>query len=397
MINIIDKENCSGCKACYNICPQNCIEMFTDEEGFWYPQINEDKCIQCGLCEKVCPEINIYHNDKSYGKPITLAAWNNDKKMREESSSGGVFTSISEWILSNEGVVFGAGYDDRFNVMHKETHKIEGLKELRGSKYVQSDIKDTYNKAKQHLDKGKKVLFTGTPCQIAGLYNFLQKEYEELYTCDIVCHGVPSPIVFEKYKQNLEYQYNSNIKKIAFRNKSYGWKLFSVSIQFDNDAEYSKTLVNDVYMQGFLKNYYLRPSCYKCSYAKLPRVSDITLADFWGIASKYPELDDDKGTSLLLINTDRGKTLLKGCKNNIFTHECDLDHAIKGNPCIIKSVKEPDLRVKFFEDLHRRDFSYVIKKYMSSPSWIKRKIIFTKRAHRFIKRRIIRLTRTSNM
>jgi coenzyme F420-reducing hydrogenase beta subunit len=221
MILITKKQNCSGCKACYNICPEKCIEMFIDEEGFWYPKANEDKCIQCGLCEKVCPEINIYHNDKSYDKPTCLAAWNNDKSKREDSSSGGVFTSIAEWILSNEGVVFGAGYDSGFNVIHKETYKMEGLSELRGSKYVQSDINDTYNKAKQCLDKGEKVLFTGTPCQIAGLYNFLQKEYAELYTCDLVCHGVPSPIVFKKYKQNLECQYNSNIKTIAFRNKNY--------------------------------------------------------------------------------------------------------------------------------------------------------------------------------
>lgn len=391
MINIDTKNNCSGCKACYNICPKNCIEMSIDEEGFWYPKVKIDKCIQCGLCEKVCPEINIYNNERSYDVPICLAAWNNDKSVRLDSSSGGVFTSIAEWIVSNRGVVFGAGYDNGFNVIHKEVHNIQGLVELRGSKYVQSDINYTYSKAKRYLDEDKKVLFVGTPCQIAGLYNFLKIDYKELFTCDIVCHGVPSPIVFEKYKQNLEEQYNSKACKIGFRNKKYGWKKYSVAIKFDNNKEYSETLGNDVYMKGFLRNYYLRPSCYKCSYAQLKRTSDITLGDFWGIASKYPELDDDCGTSLLLINTDKGKVMLEACKNNIFTRECDLDHAKLGNPSIISSVKVPKFREKFFEDLKSRDFDYVIKKYMSPPSWIEAKIIFSKRALGFMKRRVIKL------
>ena len=393
MIKITDKKNCSGCKACYNICPKNCIEMNKDEEGFWYPKVDEAKCVNCGLCEKVCPEINIYKSDSASKAPACLAAWNKDKSTRENSSSGGVFTSIAEWILNNDGVVFGAGYDNAHNVMHKEVLKIEDLKELRGSKYVQSDIKDTYKSAKQHLDNGKKVLFTGTPCQIAGLYNFLQKDYTEVYTCDIVCHGVPSPIVFQKYKQNLEDTYNSKLQRITFRNKKNGWKSYCVAIQFENGSEYSKPFTQDAYMKGFLRNYYLRPSCYKCSYAKLPRVSDITLGDFWGIASKYPELDDDGGTSLLLINTDKGKAMLKGCKNNIQQHKCDLQVAIDGNPSLISSVKVPKQRGKFFNDLQSKDFDYMIKKYMSAPTWIQKKILFVMRALRFIKKSIMKSLR----
>lgn len=387
MIKIKDKKNCSGCKACYNICPKNCIEMCIDKEGFAYPKVDESKCINCGLCDKVCPEINIYGNERAYDKPTCLAAWNNVEITREDSSSGGVFTGIAEWIILNGGVVFGASYDETFKVKHKEINAIEDLSELRGSKYVQSDINETLSKVKQNLDSGKKVLFTGTPCQVAGLYNYLQKEYEQLYTCDIVCHGVPSPTVFEKYKLDLEKQYESNIKSIAFRNKKYGWKKYSVVMKFDNDGVYSETLARDVYMQGFLRNYYLRPSCYECSYAKILRVSDITLGDYWGIASKYPELDDDKGTSLLLINTDKGKSMINGCKNDLFTKECDVDHAISGNPSIISSVKVPNLREKFFEDLNSRDFKYVIKKYMSPPSYIQSKVIFAKRVLRYIKKR----------
>lgn len=388
MINITDKKNCSGCKACYNICPRNCIELKVDQEGFWYPKVNEDKCVECGLCEKVCPEINIYKNNSAYVEPTCIAAWNKDKSVRANSSSGGVFTSIAEWILDNDGVVFGAAYDRSHKVIHTEVHSIEDLSELRGSKYVQSDINNTYNRAKKYLKTGRSVLFTGTPCQIAGLYNFLQKEYAHLYTCDIVCHGVPSPIVFQKYKQNLEGSYNSRIQKIDFRNKKSGWKSYCVAIQFENHREYSKTFVNDVYMKGFLRNYYLRPSCYSCSYAKLPRISDITLGDFWGIVSKYPELDDDGGTSLLLINTDKGKAMLEACKNNIEQHECDLEVAVQGNPSIISSVKEPKKRRMFFEDLHNMDFDYVIKKYMSAEAFTERVIIFAVRVLRFIKKRI---------
>jgi len=388
MINIIDKKNCSGCKACYNICPKSCIEMLMDSEGFWYPKVNEASCVNCGLCETVCPEINIYSVKKAYERPICYAAWNKDEDKRKNSSSGGVFTSIAGWIISNGGVVFGAGYDEKLQVRHKEVHTKETLGALRGSKYVQSDINNTYTSAKKYLEAGKKVLFTGTPCQIAGLYNFISKDYANLYTCDIVCHGVPSPLVFKKYKENMETSYGSKIKRIDFRNKKSGWKSYCVSIKFDNNKLYSKTFVNDAYMKGFLRNYYLRPSCYSCSYASINRISDITLGDYWGIASKYPELDDDKGTSLLLINTDRGKTMLEACKTNIVLQECNLEHAIAGNPSIISSVKIPKARDKFFKELNNSKFDYVIKKYMSPPTFIERKIMFGKRVFRFIKRKM---------
>ena len=389
MIKITDKKNCSGCKACYNICPRNCIKMSEDMEGFSYPKVRVNDCVKCGLCEKVCPQLNIYVSKESYAEPTCLAAWNVDKAVRANSSSGGIFTSLAGWILSQDGVVFGAGYDVQHRVIHKEVHKIEGLNDLRGSKYAQSDIGDTYQSAKKYLEAGKSVLFTGTPCQIAGLNNFLQVEYERLYTCDIVCHGVPSPLVFEKYKQSLEESYNSKLTGINFRNKKNGWKSYKVAIQFANHREYSKTFIDDAYMKGFLRNYYLRPSCYSCTYAKLPRTSDITLGDFWGIASKYPELDDDGGTSLLLINTDKGKAMFKASENNIKQCECELQHAINGNPSLISSVKEPKVREKFFKDLHTREFNYIIKRYMSAPNTMEKNILFGKRVLRYIKKRIM--------
>ena len=396
MIEIIEKSKCSGCKACYNICPNNCIDMIMDEEGFWYPKVDKTTCIQCDLCEKICPELNVYNNDRYFDRPIVLAAWNKDENKRRESSSGGIFTSIAEWIISNDGVVFGAGFDDAFNVIHKEIVSFEGLEDLRGSKYVQSDINETYRKAKYHLENNKSVLFTGTPCQVAGLHNYLGRDYANLYTCDLVCHGVPSPKVFDKYKKTLEQQHESNIQRIAFRHKKYGWKLFSVSLKFFNDTEYSKTLREDPYMLGFLRNYYLRPSCYTCTYARLPRTADITLGDYWGVANKYPELDDDKGTSLLLVNSERGKYILENCMETLSIHDGDLDYAIRHNPCIIKPVDEPEKRQKFFKDFNSKDFKYVIKKYMSPPSLIETQIIFIKRALNFIKRRMYKFLSIDN-
>lgn len=388
MIKILDKYKCSGCKACYNVCPNNSIDMMVDEEGFWYPSVKKESCVRCGLCEKVCPEINIFNNESAFSSPYTLAAWNNNDNKRKDSSSGGVFTSIAEDILSIGGIVFGAGYDEKLNVIHKDTDCSDGLIEMMGSKYVQSDVKDSYRKAKYYLENNKDVLFSGTPCQIAGLYNYLQKEYNNLYTCDLVCHGVPSPRVFNEYKNMLEKLYNSTIQRIAFRHKKYGWKLYSVSVLFNNSTEYIKTLYEDPFILGFLRNYYLRPSCYVCTYAKLPRVGDITLGDFWGVKNKYPELDDDKGTSLLLVNTDKGRKILEKCNEEIYIHECELDYAIKNNPCIIKPVSEPKQRKKFFKDLNSKGFEYVVTKYMSPPSWIEKKIIFIRRGLGFVKKRV---------
>lgn len=396
MIEIIDKSKCSGCKACYNVCPINCIDMVIDEEGFWYPKVNEDECIQCGLCEKVCPELNIYTSDKYFNIPQAFAAWNINDGVRIASSSGGIFTIIAEWIISNEGVVFGAGYDENFNVVHMEITTPKDLAQLRGSKYVQSDIGESYKKAKFHLENNKIVLFTGTPCQIAGLHNYLDKDYPNLYTCDLVCHGVPSPKVFGKYKKFLEDKYNSKIQSISFRDKKYGWKTYSLSIKFSNGNEYKKNVKEDPFLLGFLKNYYLRPSCYTCPYSKIPRSADITLGDYWGIGGKYPDLDDNMGVSLLLINSEKGIFLLESFKEKLEIYEGDLEHAIKHNPCIVKPVNKPKERDKFFDDFNSKEFSYVIKKYMSPPSFIEKQVIFAKRGINFVRKKAKRFLSSDN-
>lgn len=371
MIDIKHKKDCCGCYACENICPKNCIEMNIDQEGFWYPAIDEMRCIKCNLCEKVCPEIEKYVNPNA-SQPQAFGAWNLKEEIRKQSSSGGVFTALAEWIIDQDGIIFGAGFNEGFKVTHRKITDKKTLAELRGSKYVHSSIGNTYAEAKAYLVKGKKVLFTGTPCQIAGLYTYLQKEYENLYTCDVACHGVPSPKVFEKYKVYLENKYSGKITKMNFRDKVKGWKSYRITTNFENKKVHTTPSGQNPYMIGFLKDIYLRPSCYECTFATIPRIADITLADFWGVDIKYPELDDDKGTSLLLVNTPKGQELLESCKQQIFVKECDLEHAIKHNPCITGSVKPHPQREQFFKDLDNKNFDKLIKEYMNPPSIFRR-------------------------
>lgn len=373
MIEINHKKDCCGCYACENICPNHCIEMKVDQEGFWYPEVDQTKCINCNLCEKVCPELKQYANPNAL-EPQALGAWNLDEEVRKQSSSGGVFTALAEWIINQNGIIFGVGFDESLSVVHKKVTTVEELASLRGSKYTQSKIGDMYKEAKGCLMQGREVLFTGTPCQIAGLYSYLQKEYENLYTCDLICHGVPSPKVFDKYKEHLEVKNNSKVTKVSFRDKEYGWKVFSMVLDFEDNSRYIKTLREDPFMIGFLKDKYLRPSCHECTFSTLPRMADISLADYWGVAGKYPELDDDKGTSLILVNTDKGQILLESCKEQLFMQECDFAYALQHNPCISGSVKPHSEREQFFKALDSIPFEELIKKYMSPPSWIERKI-----------------------
>lgn len=368
MNTICDKNLCTGCTACFNICPNNAIYMEESSEGFTYPVIDKEKCISCGLCTKVCPILN---NVKIENKPVAYACINKDEKVRNLSSSGGIFTVLAEEILKNDGVIFGATFDEEYNVVHEYIEKKEDLEKLRGSKYVQSSINDTYKRTKEFLENNRYVLFTGTPCQIEGLKKYLQKDYKKLYTQDIICHGVPSPKVWKKY---LEYRKNKDKQKpqnISFRNKDNGWKLFNTKFEYSK-FEYKQNQNEDIYMQAFLKNTSLRNSCYNCSFKKKNRVSDITLADFWGIENVLPEMDDNKGTSLVIVNSNKGEEFFEKIKNNINYKEVDLDEAIKYNKSMIESVKQDKNRKKFFENLDKMKFDKLVKKYTYKRGIIKR-------------------------
>lgn len=372
-LEIKDKKDCMGCYACSSICPESCISMDSDSEGFWYPKVNYDKCIKCGLCVRVCPIINkitVENNPKAY------ACNNKDEDVRLESSSGGIFTLAADQVIDSGGVVFGVGFDEEFKVVHTYIENKEELHKFRGSKYVQSKIGNTYEQAKSFLAQGRKVLFTGTPCQIGGLKSYLGKEYENLFCMDNICHGVPSPKVWGRYLSYRSTEAGSEPRRIAFRLKNEGWKLYSVSFLFKNDTEYRETLRTDLYMRAFLKDVCLRPSCYACEFKTLNRESDITLADFWGIQNILPEMDDDKGTSLIFVNSDLGQTMLEKIKDNIRYKEVDIDQAVSYNPSAIKSVDMNPNRDSFFEELDQLDFDKLVKKYCTDKLdvRIKRKV-----------------------
>ena len=341
-------EDCVGCFACYSACPQKAISMIEDEEGFLVPSINQNKCSNCGICEVACP---LNHKNQAKKPLAVYAAKHSNEETKLLSSSGGMFSAFAEKIIAENGVVFGAKFNEDMEVVHNFTETIEGLADFRGSKYVQSKIGDTYLKAKEFLDSGRKVLFTGTPCQIAGLKSFLQKDYENLLTIDLICHGVPSPLVWRKYLSEIVSK--SRVVSVSFRDKSKGWHQFSLCVK----AEKGKILYNedhhkDPYMQLFLRNVILRPSCYKCNFRCGKSGSDITIADFWGIQEILPEYHDNKGVSLVLINTERGRGLLNV---EVFkSKEVIHDDVIRFNKAWYQSYTIPEKRDWFFSKLKKK-------------------------------------------
>ncbi|MDY4079524.1 MAG: Coenzyme F420 hydrogenase/dehydrogenase, beta subunit C-terminal domain [Clostridium sp.] len=369
MIEIINKEECCGCYTCVSICPKNCISMKIDEEGFWYPEVNKDICIQCGLCEKKCPVIqNEDVNDKEVNAYV---AYSKNEKIRMKSSSGGLFAILAEEVLSEGGVVFGAAFNNKFLVHHVAIESMEDLKILQGSKYLQSEIGYTYKEAKKFLKQGRKVLFSGTACQIAGLKSFLGKDFDNLFTIDVLCHGVPSPKVWEKYINEKEKKYNASIKQIEFRNKTEGWKKFSVKMVFDDSQSYRKNLDIDDYMKLFLSNICLRPSCHNCKFKSLNRPSDITLGDCWGIENYMPNMDDDKGTSVVLTHSEKGREMLLNLTEKINLKEAEVDKVLSPTADSRKSVKSHCNRKKFFKYLNKdTDISKLVK--LIQPSFMRK-------------------------
>ena len=344
MITINDKYNCCGCSACASRCPKNCIVMKSDEEGFLYPVINTSSCINCGLCEKVCPITN-QNPPKTYSN--VYAAINNDLSIRLNSSSGGLFSVLAENTIQNKGVVIAARFDENWNVVHDVVENIDDLNCYRGSKYVQSDINGTYSIAEQYLKKSVKVLFCGTPCQIAGLHSFLMKDYPNLVSVEVVCHGTPSPLIWKNYINTFGL---SSISNVSFRDKRYGWKQFSLVVKAQV-AEEEKTILSESftknnYMNAFLHNLSLRPSCYHCAFRCNKSGADITLGDYWGISEKVMN-DDDKGTSLVIVNSNKGKVALEDVDVSIVPSS--YNDALRCNPCLETSVSTPSRRNDFFE------------------------------------------------
>lgn len=301
MISIADKKDCCGCSACAQRCPRHCITMREDEEGFLYPAVDASVCINCGLCERVCPCL---HQGKTI-KPLAIeTAVNPDISVRKKSSSGGIFSLLAEQVLSKGGVVFGAKFNEKWEVEHGFSDSLDGLTAFRGSKYVQSSIGDSYRKAEDFLKEGREVLFSGTPCQITGLRLFLQKDYKSLLTVAIACHSTPSPLVWRPYLEGMKFK---DISGINFRDKRFGWEKYGLRIVYDNGREYFQRYDRDPYMQLFLHGLTARPSCFSCPAKKDWYGVDLIIGDCWGVSQILPGFPNDhKGTSFVISMTERG-------------------------------------------------------------------------------------------
>lgn len=348
MIKITDKYLCCGCNACSSICTKYCITMQVDNEGFFYPKVDFSECIDCHLCEKVCPVIN---QDDSRQPIEVFAANNTNDDIRLASSSGGIFTLLAELILDEGGVVFGARWDEEWNVIHDHVESKDELYKFRGSKYLQSYIGDSYSKVASVLKTGRKVLFTGTPCQIAGLKHYLRKEYDGLLTVEIICHSVPSPSVWQEYlAEQLEILKwkKSDIKSISFRNKNPSWEKYSFVIKHNDGSVFIELARKNAYMRGFLANLYNRPSCYQCPAKNLRSGSDITLGDYWSISTIFPDMNDKKGVSAIVVNTQKGIKYLQKV-DSIKFRGSKWDHLCAMNPALINSVSVSPKRNMFFD------------------------------------------------
>ena len=348
MRKIEQLKNCSGCGACFNICPKNAIKMVENSEGFLYPQIDASLCVNCGLCDKTCPVINtVYKNSAS---PKCIAAAND--KHRNNSSSGGIFPILAEKVLTDGGYVCGAAYNDNNEVEHIIINNINELSKLRGSKYIQSVIGNVYKEVKELLCQNKLVFFTGTPCQVAGLYSYLQKDYENLVTADLVCHGVPSSKYYKKYLVEMNLEKGEKVLNTNFRDKRNGWNPSLTTTTTTTTRCFSQPASQDSYMCAFLKNISLRESCFDCPFQNIPRQADITLGDYWGVSAYKKSLDDQKGTSVVLVNNTKGENYINQIKDEcIFFEETPIEPALKFNPCIYKSVDKPEQNKKLFLDL----------------------------------------------
>lgn len=362
------KDECYGCTSCEQICPRQCISMVSDEEGFLYPRVDIEECIGCKRCEKACPSLATLENCyplKAY------AAINTEEDIRNQSSSGGIFTLLAEAVINQGGVVFGARFDESWQVIHAKAEKIEDLSFFRGSKYVQSKMGNCYTEAQEYLKQGRRVMFVGTPCQIAGLCHFLGMPYEKLLTVDFICHGVPSPAVWQWYvdrksseiaKKSLKgifYHWRNCcnfVSDVEFRNKAYGWKQFSMVIRTKGKT-YSEKHFNDSYMKAFLDNFSLRLSCYSCKMKYGRSHSDITIADFWNVHKVTEQFDDDKGTSLVLANSLKGLELFQQlhCRSK----EVDFNDAIQYNRAWCIPYEKNDNRDYFFKH-YKEEFDTIV-------------------------------------
>lgn len=375
MIKITQKRDCCGCNACGDICPRSAITYQTDNEGFWYPDIDSSKCIDCGLCNKVCPiENNGKIKNDNFRNPITYAAIHKNNQIRFDSTSGGMFTALAEPFIKDCGYVGGAVYTEDWNVKQIVTDNIDDLKRLRSSKYIQSDATGYYKTIKQLLDDGKKVMAVGLPCQIAALRQYLSKEYDSLITVDLICRYINSPMVYRKYLDYLEKEYNSKVVYIKPKNKEFGWRKLTHKVVFENGSTYYGTFQIDKFMKASMRSNCLsRPACYDCAFKGFQRYADISLGDYWSPKGENV-LDDDTGTSVVMLNSEKGAKYFEKIKKRIRYNEVPLDKVIKGNPALTKPMPRESIdRDVFYKRIKDEPFDAVVDDMCSTPVSFKHK------------------------
>lgn len=353
-------ERCTGCSACAAVCPRDCIAMVPDREGFSRPVINTAQCIDCGRCQAVCPVTA--EQPRPSGPSLAFAAINSDDAVRCTSTSGGVFTLLCRWVLERKGVVFGAAYDTTFRVVHRIAEDEAALAGMRGAKYAQSDLDGTYRRVLEYLKADRYVLFSGTPCQVAGLSAYLGKEYEKLITVDLICHGVPSPKVWQYYIRSRSALDADGAAPCAInlRSKETGWPGYSIRFDYPQGQFYAAPNALDPYLRGFVGGLYLRPSCHRCRFRGINRQSDFTLGDYWGVWSQLPALHDGMGTSLVLLHSPKARTLWRELASGMRCMEVDPVQALTDNPRALTSPPMAENRAAFFETYEHTDFATLV-------------------------------------
>ncbi len=382
MIQVNKKEDCCGCKACGDICPKKAISFKTDIEGFWYPKVDQNLCIGCGLCEGTCPIINIDSLKKNdFPQPECHAAIHKNIEIRFDSTSGGLFSALAEATYKEGGYVGGAIFTEDYGVKFFISNDKKNLSALRSSKYLKSDTEGLYVAVRDLVKAGEKVLVCGSPCQMAALRAFLKKDYENLVIVDFICRGANSPKVFRKYLDYLEERFKSKVVYFKAKNKELGWRQLTSKICFENGKTLYDTKDTSYFTTGYLSTgVYTRPSCYTCKFKGFPRIADITLADFWGAEKVVgKELDEDMGTSLVLLNSQKGLAYFEEIKRNINEQQISFESILAGNQALVKPLDPPLVdREMFYKDLDQLSFKQVAEKYinrsMDNPISIKRQI-----------------------
>lgn len=365
-MKLAEINQCTGCSACASICPKQCIQMEPDAEGFLRPVVEKDRCINCGSCQSVCPILSPLHPSLP-AETSAYAAYNLDSDTRRQSTSGGVFTALCKRTLDRGGVVFGAVYDENFIVRHCLINRETELWRLRGAKYAQSNLADIFSQVKTCLIRGQQVLFSGTPCQIGGIQKYLGKSWETLLLVDVVCHGVPSPVVWEHYihYRSLQDAGGARPTAINLRSKEFGWPEYSVQFDYADCSRYFVKNFDDPYLRAFVGDLCLRPSCYNCQFKGISRISDFTLADYWGIERQLPELHDGKGTSLIMIHSMKAKNIWEELRPQFRCREVDPKRAIVENPSAIRSSVLPENRDVFMSRFAHEDFTRLVDELIS--------------------------------